>query len=55
MLKPQKHANKVERLTYNPKLKKILPYNPTYVFTVHHYRAKYKELYLCRVIWKKLL
>ena len=27
--KPKKHANRVEGLTYDPKLNKPLPYNPT--------------------------
>ena len=27
--KPKKHANKVGRLTYDPKLNKPLPYKPT--------------------------
>ena len=29
MSKPKKHANKVGKLTYDPKLNKPLPYNPT--------------------------
>ena len=29
MLKPKKHVNKVGRLTEDPKLNKLLPYNPT--------------------------
>ena len=48
MTKPKKHANKVGRLTYDPKLNTPLPYNPTYV----RYKAKYKELYLCRFVWR---
>ena len=33
MLKPKKHANKVGRLTWDAKLNKLLPYNPTEVLT----------------------
>ena len=29
MLKPKKHVNKVGRRTYDLKLNKLLPYNPT--------------------------
>ena len=46
MSKPKKHANKI---MWDPKL------NNHYHITLHkylrHYKAKYKELYLCRVIW----
>ena len=46
MSKPKKHANKVR---WDSKL------NNHYHITLHkylrHYKAKYKELYLCRVIW----
>ena len=33
------------------KLNKPLPYNSIHKY-LHRYKAKYKELYLCRVIWK---
>ena len=44
MSKPKKHANKVR---WDPKLNKPLLHK-----YLNHYKAKYKELYLCRVIWK---
>ena len=47
MSKPKKHANKVR---WNPNLNKPLPYNLHKY--LNHYKAKYEELYLCRVIWK---
>ena len=43
--KPKKDANKVR---WVPNLNKPLPYN----HVLNHYKTKYEELYLCRVIWK---
>ena len=43
--KPKKYANKVGSLT-RPKIKQT-----THKY-LHCYKAKYKELYLCRVKWK---
>ena len=48
MSKPKKHANKVGWLTQDQKLNKH--FHITLHKYLHSYKAKYKELYLCRVI-----